>query len=98
MYHLTAVVKPLLKKPHLDPGSLNNCRSVSNLPFSSEVLERVVSQPLPAHISNSNFFEPFQSNRAYYSTETAFTKVVNNLLLTMDLDSSYWISVRHLTP
>ncbi len=39
----TAEVKPLLKKPHLDPEYLNNYRPVSNLPFFS-VLERVVSQ------------------------------------------------------
>ena len=39
----SAVVKPLLKKPHLDPGSLNNYGPVSNLPFLSKVLARGVS-------------------------------------------------------
>lgn len=45
----TAVVKPLLKKPHLDPGTLNNYRPVSNIPFFSKAFERVVSQQLSAH-------------------------------------------------
>ena len=40
----SAVGKPLLVKPHLDPGSLNNYRPVSNLLFFSKDLERVVSQ------------------------------------------------------
>lgn len=44
-----AVVKPLLKKPHLDPGCLKNYRPVSNLPFFPKVLERVVSPQPSAH-------------------------------------------------
>ena len=38
----TAVVKPLLKKPNLDPSVLSNYRPISNLPFLSKVLEKVV--------------------------------------------------------
>ena len=68
----SAVVKPLLKKPHLDPGSLNNYRPVSNLPFFSKVLERVVSQQLSGYLLNNNLLESFQSAfRACHSTETA---------------------------
>ncbi len=37
-----AVVKPLLKKTHLDPSVLYNFRTVSHLPFLSKVLEKVV--------------------------------------------------------
>ena len=36
----TAVVKPLLKKPSLDPNELNY-RSISNLPFLSKLLENL---------------------------------------------------------
>lgn len=37
-----AVVRPLLKKPNLDPSVLSNFRPVSHLPFLSKVLEKVV--------------------------------------------------------
>ncbi|KAK3759590.1 hypothetical protein RRG08_065095 [Elysia crispata] len=37
-----AVVLPLLKKPNLSPEELSNFRPVSNLPFLSKILEKVV--------------------------------------------------------
>ena len=37
-----AVIKPLLKKLTLDPGVLANDRPISNLPFLSKILEKVV--------------------------------------------------------
>ncbi len=38
-----AVIKPLIKKPQLDPKDLVNYRPISNLPFLSKILETVVS-------------------------------------------------------
>ncbi|KAL0153170.1 hypothetical protein M9458_051497, partial [Cirrhinus mrigala] len=38
-----AVIKPLIKKPQLDPSKLANYRPISNLPFMSKILEKVVS-------------------------------------------------------
>jgi len=37
-----ALVRPLLKKVWLDAGDQKNFRPVSNLPFLSKLLERVV--------------------------------------------------------
>ncbi len=37
-----AVIKPLIKKPQLDPSELANYRPISNLPFMSKILEKVV--------------------------------------------------------
>ena len=42
-----AIVRPLFKKPNLDPENLKNYRPVSNL---SKVLERIVLKQLLAHI------------------------------------------------
>ncbi len=41
-----AVIKPLIKKPKLDPCELANYRPISNLPFMSKILEKVVSAQL----------------------------------------------------
>ncbi|KAL0148979.1 hypothetical protein M9458_055783, partial [Cirrhinus mrigala] len=41
-----AVIKPLIKKPQLDPSKLANYRPISNLPFMSKILEKVVSAQL----------------------------------------------------
>ncbi|WP_419627697.1 hypothetical protein, partial [Thiolapillus sp.] len=38
----SAVVKPLLKKPSLDPNVLKHFRPVSNLPFVSKLIEKLV--------------------------------------------------------
>ena len=45
----TAVVKPLLKKPTLDREVFKNNRPISNLPFLSKILEKVVASRLVSH-------------------------------------------------
>ena len=39
----SSIVIPLIKKPSLDREMLNNYRSISNLSFLSEVIEKVIS-------------------------------------------------------
>ena len=46
----TAQVVPLLKKPSLDPDLMKNYRPVSNLPFLSKIIEKVIATQLqPLH-------------------------------------------------
>ena len=49
----TALVKPLLEKPSLNPNDLKNYRPVSNLPFLSKIPERIVLSQLNDHLTSN---------------------------------------------
>ena len=80
-----AYVKPLLKKPNLDPEVSSNYRPVSLLPFFSKVLERLVKSRILDHMSKFVTSEIFQSGfKECHSTETALLSVTNELRLSAD--------------
>ena len=80
-----AVVTPLLKKPGLDLKDLKNFRPVSNLPFISKILEKVVLTQLQKHLSENDLLEISQSAyRKNHNTETALLSVVDGLLRNAD--------------
>ena len=80
-----ALVRPLIKKPSLDQNILKNYRPVSNLPFFSKILEKVVLSQLLSHLECHNLTGKFQSAyKAKHSTETALIRVTNDLLIESD--------------
>ena len=77
----SAMVKPLLKKPSLDPEIIKNYRPVLNLTFVSNIIEKVVAARLNEHLVSNNLLEKYQSAyRKFHGTETALLKVQNDIL------------------
>ena len=101
LYFKHAIIRPILKKSHLDPNSPSNYRPISLLPFLSKVLERLVLSRLSDHMNTLNIDEKFQSGfKNKHSTETALLYVTNELrisadnnkfsiLITLDLSSAF---------
>ena len=93
-----AMLTPILKKPNLDQEDLNNYRPISNLPYLSKLLERVVAAQLVKHINNHDIAEQFQSAyRKFHSTETALTYVTNNILNSLDRRNSVFLVLLDLS-
>ena len=83
-----AVVPPLLKKPGLDQNVRKNYRPVSNLPFVSKILEKVVANRLEEHLESNSLHDDLQSAyRTCHSTETALLRVHHDITLALDNNS-----------
>ena len=55
----SAVVKPLIKKTTLDCEVLKNFRPISNLPFLSKIIEKVIAERLVSHMQDNGIVENF---------------------------------------
>ena len=80
-----AIVTPLLKKKDLDTNIFKNYRPVSNLPFLSKILEKIVLKRLLDHLDRNNLHEIYQSAyKENHSTETALLKVFSDICSSLD--------------
>ena len=92
-----AVVKPLLKKPNLEP-IFKNYRPVSNLTFVSKVIEEAASLQIEQHMNKHSLNEKFQSAyKAKHSTETALVRVFDDVLQQLDRDNVVYLALLDLT-
>ena len=80
----SAAVTPPFKKPSLDINILKNYRPVSNSPFITKELERVMASQLKAYMDYNDLHDPLQSAyKTAHSTESALLKVQNDILRTV---------------
>ncbi len=80
-----ALLAPSIKKAILDAEILKNFRPISNLPFTSKIVEKVVDSQLESYITANNLYDPLQSAyKEFHSTETALVKLTNDILCTVD--------------
>ena len=80
-----SLIRSHIKKHDLDANTMKNYRPVSNLPFISKVLEKVVDVRLENHLSLNNLHEEHQfAYRRFHSTKTALLKVQNDILNSLD--------------
>jgi retron-type reverse transcriptase len=80
-----SIVVPLLKKKNLDKDQIENYRPISNLPFISKVIERVVASQLTEHLERFDYFEPQQfAYRQHHSCEGALLSVLDSVYASID--------------
>ena len=88
----SALLTPLLRKPSLDGDILKNYRPVSNLPYLSKVLEKIVLSRLLNFLEESGQHEPHQSAyRSAHSTETALVRVSSDILSALDRREGFFL-------
>ena len=85
-----AGIAPLLMKPSSDNEHLWNYRSFGNLSFLSKFLENVVAFKLHFYMDIHELHDPTQFvYRTGQSTETAFTRIQDDLQSSMDKRTLY---------
>lgn len=93
-----ASVQPRLKRPNLYYSDLSNFRPISNLPFLTKNLDKVVLCQLQSFLAEYKIFYIFQSGfRKFHFTETALLKVLNDIFLATDSGDSVVLVLLYLS-
>ncbi|KAL9965909.1 hypothetical protein ACROYT_G029771 [Oculina patagonica] len=78
-------VLPFIKKESLDPEVYSNYRPITNLPFLSKALERIVASQIRDYLTENDLYPSLQSAyRKFHCTETALLRVQNDILRAID--------------
>ena len=80
-----AVLTSILKKPNMDPEVLKNYRPVSNIPYVSKLIEKIVAKQLTSYVPTNNLEEAMQSAyRVNHLTETVLCRLHNDIVSSLD--------------
>jgi hypothetical protein len=80
-----SIIRPLQKKPSLDPRNPASYRPISNLTFVSKLVERAVEARLTDHCNKRNLLPVYQSAyRSPYSMKTAIVRIYNDMVGVLD--------------
>ena len=83
--HKEALLISLLKKVNSDFEVFSNFRPVSNLMFTSKLIEKAAAHELTSYTLNNDLREVFQSAyKKLHSTETTLLRVQNDILRAID--------------
>ena len=96
----TAIIRPLFKKPSLNPEDFSSYRPVSNLPFLSKVLERCVLNQIRTHLNRNQLYmyDKFQSAyREYHSTEALLVRLHDEVLSCLDREEIVFLVLLDLS-
>ena len=92
----SSIIFPLIMKQGLDPEILKNYRTVANLSFISEIIEKAIATQIHDHLINNDIVDNFQSAyKAGQSCETALLRVHNDIVTSSSL--CHQTSVFHLS-
>ena len=81
----TAIVNPNVKEFSADRDSVKNYRPVSNLAYTSNIIEKAVSIQLDKHLLENNSYGKNQSGyRKFHSCETLNINMYDSILKDMD--------------
>lgn len=78
---IKVLVRPLLKKPGLDPEVVGNYRPITNLPVMAKLLEKLVVARLQEHLETNALWAMVQSGfLPTHRTETVLACVWDEIL------------------
>jgi len=86
-----ATISPLLKRPGLDKEEMKNYHPISNLPFISKPIEKVVARRIEEHLEHNDLNDIYQSayrSRHSSSTETTLLKGNSDIAEALDEGST----------
>ena len=93
-----ALLKPILNKSSFNREILKNFRPISNLAYVSKLIEKVADIQLSRYIEENNLDESMQSAyKAHHSTETAWVRLYNAILLALDDNLAVLLVCLHLS-